>query len=61
MELTIKQWMAIKEETNASLAEKSGISEATISHVRTGKTKPNLDTLLKIAEALEIKINDIKF
>ena len=59
MKLTIKQWQAMKELTVAQLAEKSGVSETTITHVRTGKFRPRLDTLMKIAEALGVEIGDI--
>ena len=60
MKLTIKQWMAIKEITTAELAKKTGVSQTTICHIRTGRFKPRLDTLIKIAEALCIEIGDIE-
>lgn len=60
MKLSLKKWMALKEITTAELAEKAGVSETTICHIRTGKFKPRLDTLFKIAHALEIEIGDIE-
>lgn len=60
MKLTLKQWMALKEVTTAELADKANVSETTICHMRTGKFKPRLDTLIKIANALEIEIGDIE-
>ncbi len=60
MKLTLKQWMALRDLTSAELAEKTGVSETTISNIRTGKFKPRIDTLIKIAEALEIEIGDIE-
>lgn len=60
MRLTLKQWMALKEVTTAELADKAKVSETTICHMRTGKFKPRLDTLIKIANALEIEIGDIE-
>lgn len=60
MELTIKQWMGLKEISVRELAEKSGVSEATICHMRTGKHKPSLETLKRITEALEINLADVK-
>lgn len=60
MELTLKQWMALKEVTTKQLAEQSGVSEATICHIRTGKFKPRLDTLQRITEALELNLSEIK-
>ena len=59
-QLTLKQWMALKELNSAELANKAGVSETTICHFRTGKFKPRLDTLVKIADALEIEIGDIR-
>lgn len=61
VKLTLKKWMALKEITTAELAKKAGVSEATICHIRTGKFKPRLDTLVKIAEVLCIEIGDIEF
>ena len=60
MKLTLKQWMALCDITTAQLAEKAGVSETTICHIRTGKFKPRLDTLIKIAAALNIEISDIE-
>lgn len=60
MELTLKQWMALKDVTIKELAQRSGLSEATICHIRTGKHKPNINTLQKLAAALDLKLADIK-
>lgn len=60
MKLTLKQWMALNNMTTSKLAEKSKVSETTICHMRTGKFKPRLDTLIKIAKALDIEIGDIE-
>lgn len=60
MKLTLKQWMALKGYSIKKLSKESGVSEATISHFRTGKYKPRLDTLITIAKALSISIEDIE-
>lgn len=39
------------------LADKSGISKKHICNIENGKTRPSMDTLSKIAEALGIKIS----
>ena len=39
------------------LADKSGISKKHICNIENGKTRPSMDTLGKIAEALGIKIS----
>lgn len=58
-ELTLKQWMGLKEVTIQKLSEDSGVSVATIANIRSGKVKPNIETLKKIASALDVKIDDI--
>lgn len=41
-----------------ALAEKSGISKSTLNDIETGKSNPSVETLAKIAKALDIKISD---
>ena len=41
------------------LAEKSGITQSFLCDIEQGRSKPSIDTALKIAEALNI--GDIKF
>ena len=41
------------------LAEKAGISQSFLCDIEQGRSKPSIDTALKIAEALNI--DDIKF
>ena len=57
--LTIAQWMGLKEVKGFELAEKTGLTEATISKIRNGG-KPSLESLQKIADALEIGIDEIE-
>lgn len=42
-----------------SLAEKSGLSQSLISSLETTPWNPTIDTLLRIAAVLEIKLGDI--
>lgn len=58
--LTINQWMGLKEIKGFELAEKTGLTEGTISNIRQGKVKPKLETIQKIAEVLEIGIDEIE-
>lgn len=60
MELTLKQWMALQEVNVRQLSELSGVSEATICHIRTGKFKPRIETLEKLCKALGIRMSDVK-
>lgn len=41
------------------LAEKAGISQSFLCDIEQGRSKPSIDTALKIAEALDI--SDVKF
>ena len=41
------------------LAEKASLSTVFISRVERGKESPSVDSLLKIAKALEIKVHDL--
>lgn len=60
MELTIKQWMALKDVTVRELSEKTGVSEATICHIRMQKTKPRVDTLQRITKVLGITLAEVR-
>ncbi|HGU6173175.1 TPA: helix-turn-helix domain-containing protein [Escherichia coli] len=40
-----------------ALAEKSGISKSTLNDIETGKSNPSVETLTKIAKALNIEIS----
>lgn len=49
-----------KKFTGKSLAEKSGVSESTISQIKTGKrVKITAETAANIAEALEVSVKAI--
>jgi transcriptional regulator with XRE-family HTH domain len=54
MVVRIKDIMTEKGITSVSLSEKVGVSKVTISNLINNKTMPSLDTLEKIAEALEV-------
>lgn len=41
------------------LAEKVGISHRTMSAIETGERNPSIQTLKKIAEALDCKVDDL--
>ncbi|WP_288722818.1 helix-turn-helix transcriptional regulator [uncultured Bacteroides sp.] len=56
MELRIKEIMSKRGVTSAWLAEKVGISKVAVSNIITGKSYPSLDTIKKIADALNVSI-----
>ena len=51
---TIRLLRVEKGWTQAELAKKSGVSIVTVCLIETGKTKPSVDTILKISRAFSI-------
>ena len=45
--------------TQEELAEKIGTSQTWIAYIETGRNRPNLDMLEKIAKALGVKVKDL--
>lgn len=45
--------------TQAQLAAKSGVDQATVSNLEAGKTSPSWETAYRIAKALGVKPQDI--
>lgn len=56
MQTRIKEIMIEKEVSSVSLAETIGVSKVTISNLINNKTMPSVDTLDKIAYALDVPI-----
>lgn len=54
MKVRIKEIMQQKGITSVALSEMMGISKATVSNLINNKTMPSIDTLGKIAEALDV-------
>ncbi len=48
-----------KDITQEALAEKIGVSQTWIAYIETGRNKPNLKMLEKIARALGVKVNEL--
>lgn len=46
-----------KKMTQDALAEKLFVSNQTVSNYETGKTRPDIDTLVKIADIMEVDVN----
>ena len=55
----LKVVLAEKKITNRQLAEKLGKDEATISKWCTNKLQPNLEMLIKIAQVLEVEVQEL--
>jgi len=47
------------ERTRREISDASGLSEATIYQVETGRATPDLDTLVKLARALGVRAGDL--
>lgn len=45
--------------SHETLAKKSGVTRAAISHIESGKRKPSLNMSLKLAEALDRELSEI--
>jgi len=48
-----------KDITQEELAEKIGVTQTWITYIETGRNKPNLKMLEKIAKALGVKVKDL--
>lgn len=57
----IKEIRKSKGWTQAKLAEKSGVEPSNISHIERAATKLSLPTLVSIANALEVTLDEIAF
>ena len=55
----IRVVLAEKDRTNKWLAEKVGKSRTTVSRWCTNEMQPSLETLVKIAEALDVDIREL--
>lgn len=59
MELRIREILESKDTKVSSLAETVGITRANMSNIVNGKSTPSLETLEKIANALEVDITEL--
>ena len=56
----IRQFRILKGYTQKQLAEKCGMYESQIRKYETGKANPKIETLQKIAKALEVPVSSLK-
>jgi DNA-binding XRE family transcriptional regulator len=57
--MNLRVYMAIFKITQRELGKKCGLSNVTISYYISGKKNPNLGSAAKIAEALNVSIEDL--
>jgi transcriptional regulator with XRE-family HTH domain len=55
----IKQYRSLKRYTQEELGKKVGVTKSFISKLESESTKPSLEMLLEIANALEVDIGDL--
>jgi len=55
----IRQYRQAKRLSQEMLSEKADVTPAHFSHIERGHTKPSLPTLIRIANALDITIDDL--
>lgn len=55
----VKKHRELKEMTETEVAEKAGIDISTYLNIETGKSIPRIVTLVKVANALEVKIKKL--
>lgn len=55
----IKVALAEKDKTNKWLAEQLNVAQTTVSKWCTNTTQPPIETFMKIAELLEVDLNDL--
>ena len=55
----IKKFRELKNISQSELAEKLNVTRQAVSNWETGKTQPDIDTLHKIADMLEISIDEL--
>ncbi len=56
------QFRAIRERrglTQVALGQRAGMAPASISHFETGQRVPSLDSLVKLADALEVSVDEL--
>ncbi len=57
----IRQHRAKNKVTQEKLYELTGISQQHISNMENGQVNPSIEVLLKIAEALDVTLNDLVY
>jgi transcriptional regulator with XRE-family HTH domain len=59
MQVRIREVRLLKGHSLEDLARKSGVSESNISRIETHKQMPRPSTMRKLAEALEVSVEDL--
>ena len=57
----IRQWRVARKVTQSELEQKAGLSHNTVSRIECGSVSPRIDTLDRIAQALEVSVEQLQF
>ena len=57
----IRLWRVARKLTQAALEEKAGLSHNTVSRIECGSVSPRIDTIDRIAQALDISVEQLQF
>jgi transcriptional regulator with XRE-family HTH domain len=55
----LKEFREMRRLTQAELGERAGIASAAISHFETGQRVPSLESIIKLADSLEVTIDSL--
>ena len=58
-EAPLKVWRSYRNKTQAALAKASGVTQPMISQIENGKRTGDVETLRRLADALDILIDDL--
>lgn len=61
LESKISELLALSNETNAEIANKMGISGATLSAYRQGQARPSFDSLISMSEVFDVSLDYLVF
>lgn len=59
MQYFVRDYRKAQRYSQKELAELSGVSRVTIAHIEEGKVDPKIDTLIKIAIALNVPTSEL--
>lgn len=57
----IRQWRLARKLTQAGLEQKAGLSHNTVSRIECSSVSPRLDTIERIAQALDLSVEQLQF
>lgn len=57
----IRQWRLVRKLTQAGLEQAAGLSHNAVSRIECGSVSPRIDTIERIAQALDISVEQLQF